>query len=58
MLKLNFYLTQVIFIVSTSLAYITITNNKRKAKITWDEKLTTAYILTLNEGFCSKQFGH
>ena len=29
--------------VLTSLAYITIPQNKRKTKITWDKKLTTRY---------------
>ena len=41
------FLSQVIFmffVVSTSLAYITIPKNKGNIKITWDKKLTTTYI--------------
>ena len=37
----NFYFS----FVSTSLAYITITTNKRKAKITWDKKFTGTSML-------------
>ena len=35
----NFYIS----LVSTSLAYISISKNKRKTKITWDKKLTVTY---------------
>ena len=43
------FLSPVIFIffVSTSLAYITIPQNKRKTKITWNKKLTTTYTAQL-----------
>ena len=39
----NFYFS----FVSTSLAYITITKSKRKAKITCNKKLTATYIKTI-----------
>ena len=41
----NFYFS----FVSTFLAYNTITKNKRKAKLTWDKKLTITYI---HRSFC------